>query len=102
MFKSRKIQRRANELYTQMWKENTTITITGESYYNSIYRINFNVGRVNYQIRVLDAEIPVKPGTTERTNSMKIASFAAYTIASNEYGRKPEKYIRAYNKCELI
>lgn len=102
MFKSRKIQRRANELYTQMWKENTIITITGESYYDSVYRINLNVGRVNYQTRIADGSIPVKPGTTERTNSMKLASFVAYAIASNEYGRKPEKYLRAFNKCELI
>lgn len=102
MFKTRKIQRRANEIYSQMWKENTIITITGESYYNSVYRINFNIAGTNYQTKVLDGSLPVKPGTTERTNSMKIASFAAYAIASREYGCNPEKYIRACDKCELI
>ena len=102
MFKSRKIQRRANELYSQMWKENTIITITGESYYDSVYRINFNVADTIYQTRVFDESLPVKPGTTERTNAMKIASFAAYAIASREYGCNPEKYIRACDKCTLI
>ena len=102
MFKTRKIQRRANEIYSQMWKENTIITITGESYYNSAYRINFNIAGKNYQARIEDGSLPIKPGKTERTNSMKIASFAACVIASKEYGRYPEKYIKTYNKCELI
>ena len=102
MFKTRKIQRRANEIYSQMQKENTIITITGESYYNCAYRINFSINGRGYQTRVTDETIPIKFGTTERTNSMKIASFAAYAIASREYERYPEKYIKACNKCELI
>ena len=102
MFKTRKIQRRANEIYTQLWKENANITITGESRYNSVYGINFNIAGKNYQARIEDGSLPIKPGTTERTNSMKIASFAAYVIASYEYGRTPEKYIRACEKCEFI
>ena len=102
MFKTRKIQRRANEIYTQMRKENTIITITGESYYDSDYRINFSVNDRSYQTRVSDDSLPVRLGTTEKTNSMKIASFAAYAIASREYERYPEKYIRACDKCELI
>ena len=102
MFKTRKIQRRANELYTQMRKENTIITITGESYYDSDYRINFSVNGKSYQTRVSDDSIPVKFGTTEKTHSMEVASFAAYAIASREYERYPEKYIKACDKCELI
>ena len=102
MFKTRKIQRRANEIYTQMKKENTIITITGESYYDSSYRINFSVNGRSYQTRVSDDSIPVKFGTTEKTNSMKVASFAAYAIASREFGRYPEKYIKVCDKCELI
>ena len=102
MFKTRKIQRRANEIYSQMRKEDTIITITGESYYDSAYRINFSVNGKGYQTRVSDETLPIKFGTTEKTNSIKIASFAAYAIASREYGRCPEKYIKACNKCELI
>ena len=102
MFKTRKIQRRANEIYSQMRKENTIITITGESYYDSYYRINFSINGKGYQTRVSDETLPIKFGTTENTNSMKIASFAAYAIASREYGRYPEKYIKACDKCELI
>lgn len=102
MFKTKKIQRRANEIYTQMRKENTIITITGESYYDSDYRINFSVNGRSYQTRVSDDSIPVKFGTTEKTNSMKVASFAAYAIASREYERYPEKYIKACDKCDLI
>ena len=102
MFKTRKIQRRANELYTQMRKENTIITITGESYYDSDYRINFSINGRSYQTRVSDDSIPVKFGTTEKTNSIKVASFAAYAIASREYERYPEKYIKVCDKCELI
>ena len=102
MFKTKKIQRRANEIYTQMRKENTIITITGESYYDSDYRINFSVNGRSYQTRVSDDSIPVKFGTTEKTNSLEVASFAAYAIASREYERYPEKYIKACDKCELI
>lgn len=102
MFKARKIQRRANELYSQMWKENTIITITGESYYDSFYRINFAVNGRLYQTRVWDESLPVKPGTIEHSNSMNMASFAAFAIASCEYGRNPGKYIRSCDKCELI
>ena len=102
MFRTRKIQRRANELYSQMMKENTIITITGESYYDGAYRINFSVNGRGYQTRLIDETIPVKFGTTEKTNSMRIASFAAYAIASREYERYPEKYIKACDKCELI
>lgn len=102
MFKSRKIQRRANELYSQMRKENAIITITGESYYDSAYRINFDVNGRIYQTRVTDESLPVKPGTIERTNSMEMASFAAYAIASREHDRYPEKYAKACYKCDLI
>ena len=102
MFKSRKIQRRANELYSQMLKENSIITITGESYYDSVYRINFDVNGRIYQTRVSDESLPVKPGTIEHTNSMKMTSFAAYAIASREYDRYPEKYIKSCDKCEFI
>lgn len=102
MFKAIKIQRRANEIYSQICKENAIITITGESYYDSIYRINFDVNARVYQTRVFDESLPVKPGTIERTNSKKMASFAAYAIASREYDRYPEKYIKACDKCEVI
>ena len=102
MFKTKKIQRRANEIYSQMWKENTIITITGESYYDSVYRINFSINGRGYQTRVSDDSLPVEPGTIEKTNSMKIASFAAYAIASREFDRYPEKYIRVCDKCERI
>ena len=102
MFKTRKIQRRANEIYSQMRKEDTIITITSESYYDSYYRINFSLDGKGYQTRVSDETLPIKPGTTENTNSMKIASFAAYAIASRENERYPEKYIKVCNKCELI
>lgn len=102
MFKSRKIQRRANELYSQMLKENAIITITGESYYDSIYRINFDVNGKIYQTRVSDESLPVKFGTIEHTNSRKMSSFAAYAIASREYGRYPEKYSKTCDKCEFI
>ena len=102
MFKSRKIQRRANEIYTQMRKENTIITITGESYYDSYYRINFSINGKGYQTRVSDETLPIKFGTTENTDSMKMASFAAYAIASREYDRYPEKYSKTCDKCEFI
>ena len=102
MFKTRKIQRRANEIYSQMRKENAIITITGESYYDSAYRINFYIDGRCYQARITDDSLPIRPGTTEQTNSIEIASFAACVIASKEYGRYPEKYIKTYNKCELI
>ena len=102
MFKTRKIQRRANEIYSQMRRESTIITITGESYYDSDFRINFSINGISYQTRVSDDSLPVRPGTTEKTNSTKIASFAAYAIASREYERYPEKYIKACDKCELI
>ena len=102
MFKTRKIQRRANEIFSQMRKENTIITITGESYYDSAYRINFYIDGRCYQARITDDSLPVRPGTTEETNSLEIASFAACVIASKEFGRYPEKYIKTYNKCELI
>ena len=102
MFRTRKIQRRANEIFSKMRKENTIITITGESYYDSAYRINFSLDGRIYQTRVTDESLPVKPGTIERTNSMKMASFAAYAIASREHDRYPEKYARACDKCELI
>ena len=101
MFKTRKIQRRANEIYSQMRKENAIITITGESYYDSAYRINFYIDGRCYQARITDDSLPVRPGTTEETNSLEIASFAACVIASKEFGRYPEKYIKTYNKCEL-
>ena len=102
MFKTRKIQHRANEIFAQMKKENTIITIIGESYYDSAYRINFYIDGKCYQARITDDSLPVRPGTTEETNSMEIASFAACVIASKEFGRYPEKYIKTYNKCELI
>ena len=102
MFKTRKIQRRANEIFSQMKKENTIISIVGESYYDSAYRINFYIAGRCYQARITDDSLPVRPGTTEETNSMEIASFAACVIASKEFGRYPEKYIKTYNKCELI
>ena len=102
MFKTRKIQRRANEIYSQIRKENAIITITGESYYDSAYRINFYIDGRCYQARITDDSLPIRPGTTEQTNSIEIASFAACVIASKEYGRYPEKYIKTYNKCELI
>ena len=77
MFKTRKIQRRANEIYSQIRKENAIITIIGESYYDSAYRINCYLDGRCYQARITDDSLPVRPGTTEESNSTEIAYFAA-------------------------
>lgn len=104
--KTKKIQRRANQIYSQMWRENTNITITGESNYSPQFRINFrlndNVG--NYQIHICDNTIPVRRGYnhSEVTNSMYMASFVAVAVAMSEFGCKPENYASACNRCEIV
>lgn len=102
MFKTKKIQRRANEIYSQIWQENTNITIKGTSKYIPNYKINFRVSGQEYEFCICDGSISVRYGCQEDTNSMEVASFVALAIASIEFGRKPEIFASTFNRCQII